>query len=239
MSQAVSPAALAGTTSRVRGLFSATIVKKAVMAVTGVILFGFVVGHLLGNLQVFLGAERLNAYAAFLKSNLEILWGARIVLLVSVFAHIIATVQLYQLKNQARPIAYEKKDNSHSTTASRSMYLTGPMIAAFVIYHLLHLTVGAVHPNFSDTDVYSNVIYGFRQWPVSVAYVIAIGLLCLHLRHGIYSMFQTLGFAHPRHTPRIKKAATVISTLIFLGYISIPAAVIAHVLVPFNGVERF
>ncbi len=207
------------------------------MAVTGVVLFGFVLGHLLGNLQVFLGPERLNAYAAFLKSNLEILWGVRLLLLASVLAHIVVTIQLYQLKAKARPVGYAKKDNSHSTTASRSMYVTGPMIAAFVVYHLLHLTVGAVHPDFSETDVYSNVVYGFQQWPVSLAYIVAIGLLCLHLSHGIYSMFQTLGLAHPRHTPRIKAAARTLSTLIFLGYISIPVAVLTGLVAP-NGPTR-
>jgi succinate dehydrogenase / fumarate reductase cytochrome b subunit len=202
------------------------------MAITGFILFGFVAGHLLGNLQIFIGPDRLNAYAAFLKGNLELLWGTRIVLLISVTAHITVTIQLYRLKNQARPVAYAKKDNSHSSTASRSMYLTGPMIAAFIVYHLLHLTLGAVHPQFSETDVYSNVIYGFQRWPVSIAYTVAIGLLCLHLRHGISSMFQTLGISHPRYTPRIKAAASLISVLFFIGYISIPAAVLAGVLTP-------
>jgi succinate dehydrogenase / fumarate reductase cytochrome b subunit len=226
----MSPAAAAGPANRVQGFFSATIVKKAVMAITGFILFGFVVGHLLGNLQVFLGPERLNSYAAFLKSNIEILWGARTVLLVSLCAHIVVTVQLYRLKNRARPVDYERKDNSHSTISSRSMYLTGPMIAAFVIYHLLDLTVGAVHPRFSETDVYSNVVLGFQHWPVSVAYAVAIGLLCLHLRHGIYSMFQTLGLAHPRYTPRIKAAATIISISIFIGYVAIPAAALTGIL---------
>ena len=207
------------------------------MALTGFVLFGFVTGHLLGNLQVFLGPERLNAYAAFLKSNLEVLWGVRTILLVSVAAHIIVTVQLYSLKNQARPTAYTKKDNSHSSLASRSMYLTGPMIAAFIVYHLLHLTVGAVHPNFSETDVYSNVVYGFQQWPVSIAYLVAVGLLCLHLSHGISSLFQTLGIAHPRHTPRIKAAARAIAILFFIGYASIPVAALTGLLSP-NGPTR-
>jgi succinate dehydrogenase / fumarate reductase cytochrome b subunit len=228
----MSPAATAGPQSRVQGFFAATIVKKAVMAVTGFILFGFVTGHLLGNLQVFLGPERLNAYAAFLKSNLELLWGTRIVLLVTVIAHIVVTIQLYKLKNQARPVPYAKKDNAHSSPASRSMYLTGPMIAAFIVYHLLHLTLGAVHPQFSETDVYSNVVYGFQQWPVAMAYVLAVGLLCLHLSHGISSMFQSLGIAHPRHTPRIKAAARTIALLYFIGYASIPFAALTGVLSP-------
>ncbi len=207
------------------------------MAVTGFILFGFVVGHMLGNLQVFLGPDRINAYAAFLKGNLELLWGTRIVLLVSVTAHIVVTIQLYSLKNQARPVAYVKKDNAHSTPASRSMYLTGPMIAAFIVYHLLHLTVGAVHPDFSETDVYSNIVYGFQQWPVSIAYIVAVGLLCLHLSHGISSLFQTLGIAHPKYTPRIQAAARTIAILLFIGFASIPVAALTGLLMP-NGPTR-
>jgi succinate dehydrogenase / fumarate reductase cytochrome b subunit len=226
MSTATVSPAVAGRPSRALRFFEATIVKKAVMAVTGFILFIFVTGHLLGNLQVFLGPERLNNYAAFLKGNLELLWGTRIVLLIAVTAHIIATIQLAALKNKARPVSYTKKRNSHSSLASRSMYVTGPMIAAFVIYHLLHFTVGVVHPQFSETDVYSNVVYGFQQWPVALAYIVAMGLLCLHLNHGIYSMFQTLGLSHPDYTPRIKVAARVIGILYFIGFASIPVAVL-------------
>jgi succinate dehydrogenase / fumarate reductase cytochrome b subunit len=159
------------------------------------------------------------------------------VLFIAVTAHIIATVQLYNLKNRARPVAYVKKDNAHSSVASRSMYITGPMIAAFIVYHLLHLTVGAVHPQFSETDVYSNVIFGFQQWPVALVYIIAMALLCLHLNHGIYSMFQTLGIAHPHYTPRIKAAARTLSLLYFAGYTSIPLAVLLGVLSP-NGPTR-
>ncbi len=226
MSTATVAPAVAGRSSRALRFFEATIVKKAVMAVTGFILFVFVTGHLLGNLQVFLGPDRLNNYAAFLKGNLELLWGTRIVLLIAVTAHIIATIQLAALKNKARPVSYAKKKNSHSTLASRSMYVTGPMIAAFVIYHLLHFTVGVVHPQFSETDVYSNVVYGFQQWPVALAYIVAMGLLCLHLNHGIYSMFQTLGLSHPHYTPRIKVAARVMGILYFIGFASIPVAVL-------------
>jgi succinate dehydrogenase / fumarate reductase cytochrome b subunit len=225
----MSPAA-AGTSNRVLQFFEATIVKKAVVAVTGFILFGFVAGHLAGNLQVFLGPERINSYAAFLKSNAEILWGARIILLVSVLAHIYFTIQLWQLKSAARPVSYAKKDNSHSSIASRTMYYSGPVILAFVIYHLLHFTVGVVHPRFSETDVYSNLVYGFLQWPVALAYMVAVGLLCLHLSHGISSMFQTMGFNHPKHTPRIKAGANLIAGALFLGYASIPLGVLTGVI---------
>jgi succinate dehydrogenase / fumarate reductase cytochrome b subunit len=225
----MSSAAAAAGSNRALKFFEATIVRKAVIAVTGLAMFGFVTGHLLGNLQVFLGPERLNAYAAFLKSNTEVLWGARIGLLVCLFAHVIATIQLWQLKNQARPVSYAKKNNSHSSLASRTMYYSGPVILAFVIYHLLHFTVGAVHPHFSEQDVYSNVVYGFLQWPVALAYIVAVGLLCVHLSHGIWSMFQSLGFSHPRYTPMIKRGAKVIAILYFLGYASIPVGVLTGI----------
>ena len=225
----MSPAA-AGSSNRALQFFEATIVKKAVVAVTGFILFGFVAGHLAGNLQVFLGPEHINSYAAFLKSNAEILWGVRITLLASVLAHIFFTIQLWQLKNAARPVSYAKKNNSHSSIASRTMYYSGPVILAFVIYHLLHFTVGAVHPRFSETDVYSNLVYGFLQWPVALSYIVAVGLLCLHLSHGISSIFQTMGFNHPKHTPRIKAAANAIAGIFFLGYASIPLGVLTGVI---------
>ncbi len=226
----MSSAAIVEPRNRAARFFEATIVKKAVMAVTGAILFAFVTGHLLGNLQVFLGPERINSYAAFLKSNLELLWGTRILLLVAVIAHIVATVQLASLKSKARPVSYARKKNAHSTFASRSMYVTGPMIAAFVIYHLLHLTTGTVHPQFSETDVYSNMVYGFEQWPVSLAYIVAMGLLCLHLTHGIYSMFQSLGIAHPRRTPQIRTAARIIGLVYFAGFSAIPIAALTGLL---------
>jgi succinate dehydrogenase / fumarate reductase, cytochrome b subunit len=215
----------------------ATIVKKAVMALTGFVLFAFVTVHLAGNLQVFLGPERLNEYAAFLKSNPELLWGTRIILLIAVIAHIVVTIQLAGLKNQARPIPYARKDNAHSSRASRSMYLTGPMIAAFVVYHLLHLTWGVAHPQFSETDVYSNIVYGFEQWPVSLAYLVAMALLCMHLSHGIYSMFQTLGFAHPVWTPRIKIIGRALALFYFAGFSSIPIAALTRVITA-NGPMR-
>jgi succinate dehydrogenase / fumarate reductase cytochrome b subunit len=224
-----SAATTAAGSNRAFSFFEATIVKKAIIAVTGVAMLAFVTGHLLGNLQVFLGPERLNNYAAFLKGNMELLWGTRIGLFVCLIAHVVATIQLWQVKNQARPVGYAKKRNSHSSLASRTMYYSGPVILAFIIYHLLHFTVGVVHPHFSEQDVYSNLVYGFLQWPVSLAYIIAVGLLCLHLSHGIWSMFQTLGFSHPRYTPRIKRTARAIAILYFIGYASIPLGVLSGI----------
>jgi len=211
-----------------------TVGKKAIMAVTGVILFGFVVGHLVGNLQIFLPPEHINDYAATLRSLGPLLWGARISLLIAVILHVWSSWQLWLLQRAARPIGYVKKTNIHSTYASRTMMWSGPIILAFVIYHLLHLTFGLVHPGgpFNAHDVYNNVVYGFQFWPVSVFYIVAMIMLCFHLYHGLWSMFQTMGLSHPVYTPVIRVLAKVVAILIALGNISIPVAVLAGVIKP-------
>jgi succinate dehydrogenase / fumarate reductase cytochrome b subunit len=214
--------------NRAPGFWASTVGKKIVMAVTGAILFLFVIGHLLGNLQVFEGPAKLNAYGAFLHSIGEVLWPVRIVLLLAVALHIIATVQLALRKKRARPIGYSRKQAIASSYASRTMYWSGPIVLAFIIFHLLHLTAGYVHPGaaYIEGDVYHNVVSGFQVWWVSLSYVVAICLLGLHLRHGLWSMFQTVGIHQPQHTARLKKAAMVIAVLIVLGYISIPISVL-------------
>jgi len=211
-----------------------TVGKKAVMAVTGFILFGFVVGHLLGNLQIFLPPEKINHYSATLKSLPALLWGARITLLVSVILHIWSSFQLWLLQRASRPINYVKKANLNSTYASRTMLWSGPIIAAFVIFHLLHFTFGTVHPGgpFDQHNVYNNVVTGFQVWPVSAFYIIAMILLCYHLYHGLWSMFQSLGFSHPVYTPWLQLFAKVVAILIAAGNISIPIAVLAGCLKP-------
>jgi succinate dehydrogenase / fumarate reductase cytochrome b subunit len=204
--------------------------KKAVMAVTGAILFLFVVGHLLGNLQIFESRERLNAYGKFLKSLGELLWLARIGLIVSVVLHIWATVQLALINLKARPVGYKVKKSVASNYADRTMYWSGPIILAFVIFHLLQFTAGTLHPGapaFSDTDIYYNIVAGFSVWWVSAWYIFSMILLGFHLRHGIWSAFQSLGANHPRHTPVLKQAALWIAIAITVGYISIPVAVLA------------
>jgi succinate dehydrogenase cytochrome b subunit len=202
--------------------------KKVVMAVTGAIMFLFVIGHLAGNLQIFEGPAKLNAYGQFLHSIGELLWPVRIVLLLAVGLHITATVQLALLKKKARPVGYSRKEAIASSYASRTMYWSGPIVLAFVIFHLLQFTAGYIHPEsqFIEGDVYHNVVAGFQVWWVSVWYIFSVSLLGLHLRHGIWSMFQSLGFNHPRHTPILKSAAIVIAVVIVLGYISIPISVL-------------
>jgi succinate dehydrogenase / fumarate reductase cytochrome b subunit len=211
-----------------------TVGKKAIMAVTGFILFGFVCGHLLGNLQIFLPPEKLNHYAALLKSLPALLWGTRLTLLVAVGLHIWSSFELWLLQREARPINYIKKANLHSTYASRTMLWSGPLLAAFVIFHLLQFTFGTVHPGapFDEHNVYNNVVLGFRVWPVSLFYVIAMIMLCYHLYHGLWSMFQSLGFSHPVYTPWLQRFAKIVATLIAVGYISIPVAILAGFIKP-------
>lgn len=206
--------------------------KKAVMGFTGFILFLFIIGHVAGNLQVYEGPAQINAYGAYLHAVPEILWAVRAGLILCVVLHIWASVGLAIQKKRARPVAYAKRENVTSTYASRTMYWSGPIILAFVIYHLLHLTAGAIQPGgkFIDGDVYHNIVTGFRVWWVSAWYIFSMILLGLHMRHGLWSMFQSLGFNHPRHTPILRKAALVLAIAITLGFISIPVSVLAGVI---------
>ncbi len=210
------------------GFWDAPIGKKAVMAVTGLILFGFVLVHMAGNLQFFLGKEAFDAYARLLRVEPALLWGARLVLLVSVVLHIVASIQLTALKQTARPIAYQKKADIDSSYAARTMMWSGPIVAAFIVFHLLHFTVGAVGiAHYREGLVYDNVIEGFQVIPVSIAYIVAMVLLGMHLNHGVWSMFQSLGVSNPRYSAGLRVFAKVFSVLIVLGFISIPLAVMA------------
>jgi succinate dehydrogenase / fumarate reductase, cytochrome b subunit len=222
---------------RVVRFYGAPIGKKVMMALTGVLLFGYVVAHLLGNLQIFsANPDQINVYAAFLHNpaNATLLWIARLVLLAAVALHVIASVQLWNLKRAARPIAYVKKEDASATYASRTMMWSGPIVAAFVIFHVLHLTAGAVLPleeiGPNAPNVRANVIAGFQNYWVSAFYIIAMVLLCMHLYHGLWSMFQSLGFSHPRYTPALKKAAAIFAILVAIGNCSIPVAVMTGLL---------
>lgn len=204
-----------------------TLGKKILMAGTGLVLFGFVLGHLAGNLLVFRGPEKLNAYAKFLHDNPGLVWTSRLVLLASVLVHIVTTVQLARRRHAARPIPYEREESRVSTYASRTMFFSGPLIALFVVVHLLHLTTGTIHGSFDYENVYRNVISGFRVWPMAIAYIVAMLAIGLHLSHGIWSVVQTLGANHPRIDRKLRRAAFLAAGAIVLGYISIPLAVIA------------
>ncbi|MHB8388596.1 MAG: succinate dehydrogenase cytochrome b subunit [Acidobacteriaceae bacterium] len=228
MSAATSAAEVSSQQNRIVTFWQSTNGKKVVMAVTGAMMFLFVIGHLLGNLQVFEGPEKINAYGHFLHSIGEVLWIVRGTLILAIVLHITATVQLAMRSWKARPIGYSRKEAINSSYASRTMYWSGPIVLAFIIFHLLQFTAGYIHPEarFVEGDVYQNLVSGFQVWWVSAWYIFAIILLGFHLRHGIWSMFQSVGLAHPRHTKTLKRAALLIATLIVLGYISIPISIL-------------
>jgi len=209
------------------GFYEASIGKKAVMAVTGLTLFGYVLGHLLGNLQIYSpDHQQINNYARFLHSHGVLLWGVRALLLVCVATHIVAAAQLWWLKQKARPQGYVKKNDIPSSYAARTMVWSGPIIAAFVVFHILHLTTGDVI-HIEESNVRANVIAGFQHLPIALAYIIAMVLLCMHLYHGLWSMFQSVGLNHPRYTPALKRIAAVFALFIGAGNVSIPVAAMA------------
>ncbi|MBV9079767.1 MAG: succinate dehydrogenase cytochrome b subunit [Elusimicrobia bacterium] len=209
--------------------FSSTIGKKVVVALTGIILVGFVIGHMAGNLQVFEGPQKINDYSAYLKHATILLWGTRIVLLVSVTLHILCTVQLKALDVKSRPVGYVMYEPVQASRPSRFMIWSGAFLGLYIVYHIMHLTLG-VHPNFSKTDIYSNIVYGFSQWPVAVVYILAMISLGFHLHHGVYSVFQTLGLNHPKYNPWRRCLALGVAWVVAVGFASIPVAVLAGVL---------
>jgi succinate dehydrogenase / fumarate reductase cytochrome b subunit len=208
--------------------FGSSIGKKVVMAATGLVLVGFVVGHMIGNLQVYLGAEALNGYAEFLRHFLhgQGIWLARGGLLVAVALHIWAATTLTLGNWKARPIGYRQWQARESTYASRTMVWSGPILAAFIVYHLLHLTTGQAHPEFVASDVYRNVVIGFQNPFTSAFYILAMLALGLHMYHGLWSLLQTLGLSHDRWNPWRRVIAALVAGVVVVGNISIPVAVL-------------
>ena len=196
------------------------------MAATGAIGLGYLIAHVMGNLLVFRGAAQIDAYAGLLKSNPGLLWAARAVLLGAVIAHIVAAFQLARISQKSRPIGYKRWRPVGSDFASRTVRWTGPMVGIFIVYHLLHFTLGAVHPDFHEGQVYHNVIAGFRVWWVSAFYIVAMLALFGHLYHGAWSMFQSVGLNHPKYNRLVRTLATIITIVVVAGFISIPVAVL-------------
>lgn len=209
-----------------RSFFGTTVGKKIVMAVTGLILTGFVISHMAGNLLVFSGAPQLNEYSAFLRRSAAVLWSVRVVLLLSVVLHVLAALQLTRAEMLARPVAYRRREPQVSTFASRTIRWGGIAIVLFVIYHLLHFTTGTVHPSFSHTNVYGNVVSGLRIWWVSAIYIVAMAALGLHLYHGTWSSIRTLGVAKASIQPLQRKIPALIALLVWLGFTAIPLGVL-------------
>lgn len=227
---------------RVMTLYRSSVGKKIMMALSGIILFGFVVGHMLGNLKAFeshdgSGPHPLDTYGEFLREfgypilpEYGLLWGARIVLLLAVGIHIMAAVQLWSQSRKARGQGYKKEDSQVFSYASRTMRWGGVIVAAFVVYHLLHFTTGTVHPDFEYGRVYDNLVIGFQNPLIAGFYVVAVGALSLHLYHGIWSAFATLG-SQNKKVERIRRPlAAVIAVGLFIGYVSVPMAVLTGIL---------
>ncbi len=212
--------------------FTSSTGKKFLMAVSGAALFAFIIGHLLGNLQIFLGPEALNRYSAFLKSTGELLWVARIGLIVMVGVHIWTAVSLTLENRAARPVAYAQKAFIEASYASRTMHLSGLIILAYLIYHLMHFTLHSVHPEYSQFldaqgrhDVYRMVVLSFQQPLIAAVYILANLLLGMHLSHGIYSMFQSLGLAGETVRPPLQCVARAVGYGVFIAYAAIPLGV--------------
>jgi len=213
-----------------------SLVKKYLMAVTGLVLALFVLGHMLGNLQIFAAAPGpINHYANFLQSLGEILWAVRLFLLACVVVHIWMAVLLTLENRRARPVGYVKDATVQASYASRTMIWSGFIVLAFILFHLAHYTLQIVHPifkslEFADNgrrmhDVFAMVLVGFSYPAVAAFYVFAIGLLCVHLSHGVSSMFQSLGVRNEKWRYRLNQIARVYAVLIFLGFIAVPVAV--------------
>jgi succinate dehydrogenase / fumarate reductase cytochrome b subunit len=218
-------------------IWSSLIGKKVVMALTGVVLVGFVIMHMLGNLKILDGADEINAYAVFLREvgrpelgYGQLLWLVRIILLICVVLHVTAAIQLARMNRDARPVAYKTRRDVETTVAAKTMLWGGWVLVVFIVFHLLHFTVGVVgfQPGqFKHLAVYQNVLAGFSVWPVSLFYIAAMGALCLHLDHGTWSVIQTLGWSTSRNARTLKIISRVIALVVFVGFVTVPLAVLS------------
>jgi succinate dehydrogenase / fumarate reductase cytochrome b subunit len=212
----------------VRVFWGSTVGKKIVMAATGLIGVGFVVGHMLGNLQVFLGPAKFNAYSHFLRSLGELLWLVRAVLVVAVVLHVVAAVQLSRRRLVARPVGYKSGSQREvSTFASRTIRWGGGLLLVFIVFHILHFTTRSIFRDYSSTDVYGNVVRGFSVWWVVSLYVGAMAALGLHLYHGIWSSLRTLGASKASPDPLKRPLTAALALIVWLGFTAIPIAIFA------------
>jgi succinate dehydrogenase / fumarate reductase cytochrome b subunit len=219
--------------------YRSTIGKKIIMAVTGLIGIAFVIGHMAGNLQAFVGRDKLNAYGALLHGPLaELLWLVRLVLIVAVLLHILMAYQLTMRARAARPIEYEQRHPQVSTWASRTMRWGGVLLLVFIVLHILHFTTGQVDPagwrgrldRAGRHDVYGNLVASFRIWWVAAFYVLAMIFLGLHLYHGAWSSVRTLGYAKPSPHPLHRRIALIVAVVVWLGFTIVPLGVFAGVI---------
>jgi len=215
----------------VRALWTSSVGKKAVMAVTGLIMLAYLITHVLANLLIFQGPEKINAYSRFLHGTGGALWAARLVLLAAVGLHIVAAVQLASRRRAARPIGYAAgRESQVSTLASRTIRWGRALILVFLVYHILHFTLGTVHPSFVGGDPYHNVVAGFSNPLVVLFYEVALVAVGLHLYHGIWSSGRSLGLSSPSPQPLRRQLALALSLMVWAGFTIIPIAVYAGVI---------
>lgn len=218
-----------------RRLLDSSVLKKVLMAGTGALLVGFVLAHMTGNLKAFQGAEKFNAYAEFIRDfgapalpREGFLWIQRVGLLGVLVAHVWAAWSLTRQSLAARPVPYARKPKSLAFTyASRTMRWGGVVILLFVVYHILHFTTGTVHPAFDHTNPYSNLVLGFSNPWVSGVYALAVTALALHMAHGVWSAFQTLGLDNPRYEAVRRPLAMGLALIVWAGFLVVPLGVIA------------
>jgi succinate dehydrogenase / fumarate reductase cytochrome b subunit len=230
-------AAAKAAPNRLLALWSGVIGKKVVMAVTGAVLILFVIMHMVGNLKIFSGPEEINAYSRFLREvgwpelgYGQLLWIVRSVLFICAILHITAATQLTIINRQARPVGYESRKNVETTWGAVTMRWGGVLLAVFIVFHLFHFTGGVVGfqaGQFEHLMVYQNVVAGFSNVPIAIFYIIAMGALCLHLDHGIWSMLQTLGWVNLDNTNSLRIVSRIVALVIFAGFISVPISVLA------------
>jgi succinate dehydrogenase / fumarate reductase cytochrome b subunit len=236
---AVSAAPVVSGTSargRWRRFWDATIGKKVVMAVSGVLMAVFLVTHMSANLLAFAGPEEINGYSRFLHSVPEILWPIRIGLVVSLVVHVVSAWQLTRVSKRARPTGYAKRAPQVSTFAARTIRWGGVLILVFVIYHLLHFTFGTAHPGFASGDPYANLVVGFRSQPViAFVYLLMMIVVGLHLFHGLWSSSRTLGVRRPSPWPFKRHVALVVAGALWLGFSMVPIGVLTGLIAPHAG----
>jgi succinate dehydrogenase / fumarate reductase cytochrome b subunit len=221
------------TTQKNLTLADTTIGKKAALAVSGAVLFGFVIQHMFGNLQVFLGPEVYNRYAENMKSMGVITWGVRALLLVALITHVALVVQLYKRSLAARPVAYRVKKNIATSYAAATMKYSGPALLLYILFHLAHFTYPGLSlgdHQFSPLDVYGNFVASFQLPWVTLLYVVANLLLGMHLFHGAYSLLQSLGMNHPRYNARARQGARAFAFVVTAGNVAMPLAVLFGVI---------
>ncbi|HEX2733846.1 MAG TPA: succinate dehydrogenase cytochrome b subunit [Polyangiaceae bacterium] len=217
------------TAQKTLGVFDTTVGKKIALAVSGAIIFGFTIVHMLGNLQVYLGPEVFNHYADTLKTMPALVWAERIVVGSSVIVHVAMMISLYDRSLKARPVGYQVKRSVATTYASAAMKYTGPLLLLYIVYHIAHFTFPGISMGdyeHSPTDVYSNFVNGFSVPWVAVIYIFANAMLGMHLYHGATSMLQTLGLNHPQYNALRGRLATAVAMAVTLGNISFPVSVL-------------